>query len=322
MPELNWKYAQNTFLASTDRRRPLMLVVGADHTAKLAAQLGSPADPDIQACIDRAQPAFDAFQLTMVTFDVVSGTRKGQTEVLSGLLDELRGPRIKQWDITIQNTFLSGTPQYTQILPDGRGPFQSGGQDARILAVQTLGVALGAFPALAALKTTVETFHASLQSARNTQQGTEGQIATASAAADDARIVLAIAMFANVGRLMEKHAADPSRLGDYFEVSLLQSDGGSGGDPTLAAPTGLTLQIGAASDVMATWTAVAGATDYVVEQLEVGVDPDFTLAGQPSDPGLTFGSYPSGAVVQVRVRARDAAGDESENSPVSEVTFP
>jgi hypothetical protein len=320
MAELNWKYAQNQFLRATDGRRPLMLVIGADHTAKLAAKLGSPADPDIQACIDRAQPAFDDFQLEMVMFDVVSGTRKGQTEVLLDLLDELSGQRIKQWDITIQNTFLSGTPQYTQILPNGRGPFQSGARDARILAVQTLGVALAPFPAFTALKTTVETFHTSLQSARNTQQGTEGQIATASAAADDARVALAIALFANVGRLMEKHADDPSRLGDYYEISLLQAGGGTGG--TLAAPTGLSLAIGGTSDVIATWNAVVGATSYVVDQLEVGVDPDFTEAGQSSTPDLTFGSYSSGATVQVRVRARDQSGNESPNSTVADVTFP
>ena len=50
MADLNWKYAQNTFISATDRRRPLMLRIGADHLAKLVAKLGSPADPDVQVC--------------------------------------------------------------------------------------------------------------------------------------------------------------------------------------------------------------------------------------------------------------------------------
>ena len=230
MADLNWKFAKNQFLSATEGRRPLMLTVGSDHVAKLTAKLGSPADPDIQVCLDRVQPLFDAFQLGMVDYDVRSGTRKGQTEVLVDLLEELSGQRIKQWDITVQSVYLAGTPQYTQIFPDGRGPFQTGPQDQRILAVQTLASRLAPFSEFAALKTTVEAFHASLQAARDTQQGTEGEIETASGQAEAARVALAVGLYANVGRLMEKHADDPDRLGDYFEVALLRA-----GSPSLPA---------------------------------------------------------------------------------------
>lgn len=327
MAELEWKYAQNQFLAVTDGRRPLMLAVGADHTAKLAAKLGSPADPDIQACIDRAQPAFDDFQLQMVTWSAVSGQRKGQTEALTSLLDELRSQRIRTWDVAIQNVHPSDTPSHTQLLPQGRGPFQSGKQDQRILAVQTLGVALAAFPEFATLQTTVETFHASLQAARNTQQGTEGQIASASAAAEAARVSMAVALFANVGRLMEKHADDPSRLGDYYEVSLLRSSSSSNGDgddpvpEPLATPVNLSVTTGPSSDLIATWDAVDDAVSYTVEQQQVGIDPDFTEAGTTSEVTLTFGNYAPGTTVQVRVRATGAPGTTASlNSDVVEVT--
>jgi len=222
MAHLNWKYAKNMFLTATEERRPLMLRIGADHVAKLTAKLGSPADPDVQVCLNRVQPLFDAFQLAMVVFDVRSGTRKGQTEVLVDLLKELTAVRVPQWDITVQGTFIAGTPEYTQIFPNGRGPFQSGQQDSRILAVQTLGQRLAAFPAFASLKTTVDAFHASLNAARTTQQGTEGQIGAASDAAEDARVALAVGLYANLGRLMEKHAADTDELGGYFEIALLR----------------------------------------------------------------------------------------------------
>ncbi|MEZ6114120.1 MAG: hypothetical protein R3C99_24380 [Pirellulaceae bacterium] len=237
MADLSWRYASNQFLRVTERRRPLMLKIGADHTARLASRLGSPADADIQACLDRVQPLFDTFQLAMVTFDVVSGTRKGQTDVLEELLDELSGERVRRWDITVQNVYLDGTPQYTQIFPNGRGPFQQGARDQRILAVQTLAQRLAAFPDFASLQSTVEAFHASLESARNTQQGTEAEISAASDAAEAARVALAVAMYANVGRLMEKHAADPDRLGDYFEVALLRTSGSGGGDSDDDPPT-------------------------------------------------------------------------------------
>jgi len=116
MADLNWKYAKNIFLTATDQQRGRMMRIGSDHVAKLTAKLGSPADPDVQVCLNRAQPLFDAFQNAMVVFDVRSGTRKGQTEVVSDLLKELASERIKQWDITVQNTFLAGTPDTAEGL--------------------------------------------------------------------------------------------------------------------------------------------------------------------------------------------------------------
>lgn len=227
----NWKYAQNQFLRVSGRRRPLMLIIGADHTAKLQARLGSPPDADIQTCIDRVQPLFDDFQLKFVTHEVVSGTRKGQTSMLDDLLQELTSQRVPVWDATVQTAYLPGTPQYTQIFPDGRAPFGSGAKDMRIMAVQTLGQRLAAFPEFATLQSSVETFRASLAAARDTQQGSESEIKAASDAVESARVALAIGLFANVGTLMAKHAAEPWRLEEYFELKLLRTSGGGSSTP-------------------------------------------------------------------------------------------
>jgi hypothetical protein len=67
------------------------------------------------------------------------------------------------------------------------------------VAVQTLAQRLAPFAQLAALKATVETFYASLQAARNTQQGTEGEGSSASDAAKDARLALAVGLYAKPG---------------------------------------------------------------------------------------------------------------------------
>ncbi len=241
MRNTNWKYAINQFLRVTERRRPRMLTIGADHTAKLQAKLGNPPDPEIQSCIDRVQPLFDEFQLKMVLYNVRSGTRKGKTRLLDELLKELIAQRAPRWDATVQVVYLSDTPQYTQIFSDGRSAFSSGRKDMRIAAVQTLAQRLAAFPEFATLKSSVETFHASLSSARDTQQGTEGEIKSASDAAEAARVELAIGLFANVGALMVKHAREPWRLEEYFERSLLRVDrGGRSSTPppdTVANPS-------------------------------------------------------------------------------------
>lgn len=228
---VTWKYAQNQFLRATGGSRPLMLSVASDHSAKLTAHLGSPPDPVIQQCLAGVQPAYDDFQLKVVTWNAISGTREGQTQMLDDLLDELRFIRVKQWNFTVQLTYLDGTPQYTQIFTDGLAPFNSGGKDERILAVQTLATRLAAFPEFASLKTSVETFYASLKSARDTQQGSEGQIKSASDAAEVSRVELAIELYGSLGLLMHKHRKQPQRLTDYFEVPLLRQGGGGSALP-------------------------------------------------------------------------------------------
>ena len=224
--------------------------------------------------------------------------------MLADLLAELAGSRIKQWDITVQNTFLAGTPEYIQIFPNGRGPFQSGQQDLRILAVQTLAQRLAPFAALSALKTTVEAFHASLEAARNTQQGTEGEIGSASDAAEDARVALAIGLYADLGRLMEKHAADPDELGGYFEVALLRAS-----SPTL--PTfGFNWQV-AGTGVQVSLVVPAGVSGSVTVLLREGA-VELTTAASVS-PGQTKQvTWPNVTIVDDvdEVLLRDAAGTD------------
>lgn len=111
---------------------------------------------------------------------------------------------------------------------------------------------LAPFAQFSALKTSVEAFHATLQAARNTQQGTEGEMGAASKAAEGARQALVIGLYANVGRLMEKHAANPDELFGYFEVGLLRGStpslptfgfnwqvAGMGVDVSLQVPAGI-----------------------------------------------------------------------------------
>lgn len=108
---------------------------------------------------------------------------------------------------------------------------------------------------------------------------------------------------------------------EHDALSQITTENGGSGGGGLGAPENLQLSEGAASDVSATWDPVTGADVYLVEQLEVGVDSDFTLVDTIGVTSLAFGSYSSGATVQVRVRARDAENNEGPNSTVEEITF-
>jgi len=224
MPTPTWKYADNTFEVSTRNSWTLMNKLATDHLAKLTAKLGpaNAQDADIAVCHGRVTTAMETFTKAWSAWQNLDATYGGRTDVLEALIGELSSKSIRQWDIAIQNAFMDDTPEYAELLPGGRGPFQTGAIEDRVQAVKTLGERLGKFAQFAAVQAAVTAFHASLKTARDNQKGRQGERDTASTDAEQARVALAAAMYANVGRLMEKHSSEPHRIEDYFDLSLIR----------------------------------------------------------------------------------------------------
>ena len=177
-----WKYAENTFLAVTVGSFKLMNILMADHAARIAQAVTAvnPPDSDFTTLQGRITPVKTAWDAAYQTWIASRGTYKGRTQALEAKLADLSALRIRQWDIAIQGVFLEGTPEYTQLLPGGRGPFQQGAYDLRIAEVKALQTRLGPFtganPSLATLATTVGTFHTETKALRDSQQGQEGAV--------------------------------------------------------------------------------------------------------------------------------------------------
>ena len=87
------------------------------------------------------------------------------------------------------------------------------------------------------------------------------------------------------------------------------------------APTGVTLTPGAGNTLTAGWNAVENADSYRVLRQQVGTDPDFIVAGNPTAPTLSLGTFPAGATVRVKVRALRGV-TEGPDSAVVETTIP
>lgn len=101
----------------------------------------------------------------------------------------------------------------------------------RINAVGLLSQSLSDFPALAAVRTEVAAFHQDLLAVRTEQQGFEGDLAELRAKLEDARLVLAEALFSTFGFLIYLYRGDPDRVSRYFELQYLRNPHPTGGDP-------------------------------------------------------------------------------------------
>ena len=223
-----WKYAENTFLAVTVGSFKLMNILMADHAAHIAQAVTgqNPPDSDFTTIQGRTTPVKAAWDAAYNGWIAARGVYKGKRQALETKLADLSALRIKQWDIAIQGIFLDGTPEYTQLLPNGRGPFQQGAYDLRIAEVKALQTRLGPFgganASLATLATTVGTFHTEVKTLREGQQGAEGAVDAASTALEAQRVASANLMFQNLGRLMEKFFALPGRIEDYFDMNYIR----------------------------------------------------------------------------------------------------
>ncbi|MCB0755978.1 MAG: hypothetical protein H6603_01675 [Flavobacteriales bacterium] len=215
-----WIYLQNQFNNSTKQSYVLMLALGNDHTAKLEAQQ---ADADIAALLARTEPLNTDYNKVFTQWRSATAVRKGATLKIDQLLAELSSTKIKQWDIQIQGQFLDGTPEYMALLPEKRGPFQSGPKDQRINAVSGLELRLAAYPVLAATEADVNAFKAQLEQARDEQQQKEQLIAQGSDDLEAARVKLATMMYGNLGVLMDKYRDAPDYINNFWEVSLMQN---------------------------------------------------------------------------------------------------
>jgi hypothetical protein len=208
----------NPFLAAMQRSYVGAVAI-AGHTAGIL--LAQKINPDINPLHVFFDPINDALATAYASRISAAGLQKGKTASLNSLIDELRSERIGEWDIQIQIVHRKDTPRYTELLPEGRAPFQKGRQAERIAEVEALADRMGAEAALATLKTEVLAFHQSLTLAENTQEGAKGATEGSSSAMEAAVQAAAVGLFSVYGGLVQLFAEEPERIGDYFNMELI-----------------------------------------------------------------------------------------------------
>ena len=215
-----WHYLSNTFLVVTENSTKLMMILSPDHRARLQAES---ADPDILAMLNLFIPIDDALSAGYQAWTSATAFYRGATLAFENLLTELNDTKLDLWVPQVQVVYPASTPEYLTLFPNGRSPFTSGAYDIRINTVKALGDNLASYPALAATKTDVDTFHTTLLSTRADQQQKEEAVRLKSDLLEVERVNTAVGMYANLGKLMAKFASDPAQIDRFFDLSLIQS---------------------------------------------------------------------------------------------------
>ena len=214
-----WNYLQDPFLVATEHSFRTALNISIHHDNALST---NKSDPFILGLYNSYHPLHLVYKTSYEDWTTHGGTQQGETLNLSQLLQLLSNTKIQDWDIKIQNVYARQTPEYKKLLPSNRQPFQHGMQTERIYAVQSLSKAIGTNEKLTALKTDIDNFYTQLDTAMNAQKGSKNTTKGMSYGLENARIAMCTGMYADLGALIQKFAATPGAIEQYFDLQTIR----------------------------------------------------------------------------------------------------
>jgi hypothetical protein len=169
------------------------------------------------------KPLHEALKAEEIQWEGQINLQKSKTQTLDELLEELSPEKINDWEYLIRGVFAKGSVQYNLLLPEGVDVFGHGKKDDRIDLVEVLGEGLTGIPALAAVKTDVDNFHASLLAARNTQQGAISDTKTESGDVSQALEAAMIGLFSFYGACIEHFPNQQNEIKPLFHIQLIRN---------------------------------------------------------------------------------------------------
>lgn len=224
MATTTWSYLSNVFNNVSRRNLRLMFMLVKDHLDKLAKNIG---DPDIANLHSMVNTDYNKFLAAMNAVQSNSFTYQMHTKIVQDMLVELSNLKARQWDIAIQGVYLDNTPQYLDLMANGRSPFQKGSYDEKINAILVLANKLGNYPALATLQTSVQAYYDQIVAARSTQQGVEYDDTNLRKLLEKQRLILATTLHKVFGFLIYKYGDDVSLVESYYELRYLRDTSSS-----------------------------------------------------------------------------------------------
>lgn len=215
----DWSSIQNQFYNATKDSYKKFNVLSTDHLSKL--KNGMAVYPICTSLYNRYEPLHTAFTKTINEWQNANNFYQGATAKVDTVQDDL-SKQIGIWDVKIMNVYYMDTPEYITLLPNGRAPFQTGGREQRIAAVETLATALANYPLLANVQQIVDAFAIDYKKKRDEQQQLEQSIPIKSKAVSDAHFAASDMMNRNLGLLIDAFGTDYI-ITSFFELDIVRN---------------------------------------------------------------------------------------------------
>lgn len=210
-------FANNFVLNAVEDNYSMALDVYKAHNDRLYAGVSQ---AGIQPLYDDFNPLWDNYNNAYTLVQTLKNQGQGNTQLVTDRMAELR-VKIRLWDISIQVVYDQTSTEYKALLPNRRGPFQTGTYQAKLNAVATLHAALDGIAPLAAIRTQVGAFLALMQAALGGQAASSTEVQNALTALDAALLAAGKQVFKNYGSLVVLYFQNPTVIATYVPFDKL-----------------------------------------------------------------------------------------------------
>lgn len=215
-----WNHAQNPILRATEGSFKNAIEVTNYHVIALEA---AKSDPYINSILNKYIPVHRSFEKSYQTWLAQGGSQQGETLSLKQMLQRLTSDKIRDWDIIIQGQYNINSPTYKKLLPNRRGPFQTGTQVKRINAVKALSDRIGDDSLLKEVKDDIDAFYTKLQDVYKSQRGSKNTTTNLSVELENARVEMCTAQFVNLGSLIQNFPTSPEKIESFFNLKIIRN---------------------------------------------------------------------------------------------------
>ena len=250
----NWIHLSNPFFHPLKSSYKKTDVVVVDTLSKFNKERSD--SSFIDSLYQRLKPFGEVFKEKLIDWQLANQHYAGATLRVGNLSDELRGSLIRKWDILIQVVYDINSPEYLELLPNNRTPFQTGSREARINSVGNLAKNLLNYPDLADLQVQVQTFYDGIVKVRDRQQGLERKVRFCSDDLKAAQQNVIDELHYVFLSLKLQHYKNTAVVTGYFQMDMLRDTASSSNDddevlaslPALDPETNEVIEVGNGGD--------------------------------------------------------------------------
>lgn len=173
-------------------------------------------------CYNRAKPKYDLYQASHTAHSSQTGTQGGKVQTMKVTLKGMP-LHVDDWEAKIKVVYAVDTEEYKILLPKGKAPFNSGSQQKRVDAVETLLTSIGTDASLATVKAIIQTFYDAMLVSFNVKDVSKASTKTDSKAIETARIKMCNVMEGNYGLLIDDNQDEPMLASKYFDEAYMSN---------------------------------------------------------------------------------------------------
>jgi len=201
MELIHWKFTDDQFEIETRNSVKKAIVLSTFHDSNL--RILSLQYPALLPLYTRYHPLHLALVAGYDSRTSLGSVQQGDRETVTQSFKTAKLLLTEELIPAILKIYKVSTPRYKAILPNGLKPFNSKGIDKKIKAFNILSMNIGTDPALATIKTTIDSTYDSLVLARKGQTDAITKTVSTGATLEPLRYVAMKMMYRNLGNIMD-----------------------------------------------------------------------------------------------------------------------